>query len=182
MWFAPQWHKFLLGAIVCYAANGTLRVRTAVTCLAALVVALLIGAARDDGSDWVGSVGMWVGAATAALLLWAARRGTLYDWLSWRPLLFVGTISYSLYLVHAPVISVILGLQKRLAADSPAVGIALFVLCFPAAVAAAWVSYQLVERPSLHLAAHFRPGGRRKPGGDAEALAGGIEGPLPASN
>ena len=40
---------------------------------------------------------------TATLLVEAARRGKLAVWLNLRPFLFVGMISYSLYLIHNPI-------------------------------------------------------------------------------
>ena len=181
-WFPPQWHKFLIGAIVSYAAAGILRQRTAALCLAALTIAVSAQLWNDDGSDYIASAGLWVGLATAALLLLAVRLDMLYRWLNWRPLLVVGTISYSLYLIHTPVGIVLLAVQKRLVGDSPVGAICFFLLNAAAAIAAAWVMYQLVERPSLKAAAYFRPGGRRGARRGPEELAGGIEGPLPAAD
>ncbi len=51
----------------------------------------------------------FVGMATAALLIGAARphqRNVLRHILGWKPLAFIGTFSYSLYLLHAPLIQV----------------------------------------------------------------------------
>ena len=41
--------------------------------------------------------------ATAGLLYLASRLGTLTTWLNFRWLLFLGSISYSLYLIHNPI-------------------------------------------------------------------------------
>jgi peptidoglycan/LPS O-acetylase OafA/YrhL len=55
-------------------------------------------------------VDTFVGLATAAALIGAARphrQDVLHRMLSWRPLAFIGTFSYSLYLIHAPLLQVV---------------------------------------------------------------------------
>lgn len=52
----------------------------------------------------------FVGMATAALLIGAARphqRNVLRQLLGWKPLAFIGTFSYSIYLLHAPLVQVV---------------------------------------------------------------------------
>lgn len=52
----------------------------------------------------------FVGLATAALLIGAATphpRNVMHRALSWKPLTFVGTFSYSIYLIHAPLVQVV---------------------------------------------------------------------------
>lgn len=52
----------------------------------------------------------FVGLATASLLIGAARphqRNILQRVLSWQPLAFTGTFSYSLYLIHAPLVQLV---------------------------------------------------------------------------
>ncbi len=82
-------------------------------------------------------------AAGTALLLWsgAGRRHWLARWLSWRPLVFVGLISYSLYLWHWPVIVLLkYYLVRDLGSWDICAALALMTGC-------AVLSWRYVERP-----------------------------------
>ena len=68
--------------------------------------------------------------------------GVLKDLISWRPLVLLGRISYSFYLLHA---LIILWIFKSTLQPSNIV--ILFCLSFGACLAAAIVSYILAERP-----------------------------------
>ena len=60
---------------------------------------------------------------------------------------FLGTISFSLYLVHVPVLVALQhGLHRRLSST------AIWVLGVLASLLAAWVFYRAVERPAHRLA------------------------------
>jgi peptidoglycan/LPS O-acetylase OafA/YrhL len=69
----------------------------------------------------------------------------LFRWLNWRPVRFLGELSYSLYLVH---FSVILGLRNWFP-DSPELLSGL--LGFPIAIAISINIYYLLERPCARL-------------------------------
>jgi peptidoglycan/LPS O-acetylase OafA/YrhL len=103
-----------------------------------------------------------VGWRAAAAALFAVAVINLYDR---RTALadFFGRISYSLYLLHWPVGSLVLSLvgQKLLGVTSDASKI--FVVCigFVACVAAAWALYAAVERPAQRWASRFGYGRRR---------------------
>ncbi|MBT5084088.1 MAG: acyltransferase [Rhodospirillaceae bacterium] len=80
---------------------------------------------------------------STAMIIWAGsnRRTVVGHVLTWRPVVFVGLISYSLYLWHWPV----LVLQRALALEEPgtlAKGGALIL-----SVLLAWLSYRFVETP-----------------------------------
>ncbi len=87
----------------------------------------------------------------SALIWWAYRRDRMASMLSSRPLQFLGTISYSLYLFHASVgwrLIKVSGLF--LDKDLPRIAVALvFGLGVGVCVFASWVAWKLVERPSL---------------------------------
>ena len=156
VWFLPHWHKFLIGAVVAYAAAGRLRVSTALIAVIVLAVAVTARCLIGVPTTSILIAGLIAGPATAGLLLLAVRRQALYRWLDWRPLLFVGGVSYSVYLIHIPVVTVLLGAQKRLVATSEPMVIAFFIASLALSVAAAWVMFQLVERPALRLAKRVR--------------------------
>ena len=99
---------------------------------------LLVAAAVVHGmqSDWLSS-GAGLVAALAILLLPAIKA---------RLLLFLGTISYSLYLIHVPFGGKLINLAQRLP-DNPALRLMLLLLATVTTIMAAWVFYLLIERP-----------------------------------
>jgi peptidoglycan/LPS O-acetylase OafA/YrhL len=101
------------------------------------------------GREWGGA---FFGLASASLIAFApAFRG--------RAVLFMGGISYSLYLVHVPIGGRIINLAERLPAGpfirAAAVGVALLV-----SVVFAYGFFRLVESPSHRLAKRIRPTSR----------------------
>jgi peptidoglycan/LPS O-acetylase OafA/YrhL len=86
------------------------------------------------------------------------------------PVAWLGTISYSLYLLHVPVGYRVLGVFRRWS-DSPLLGIAAMAGALAAAVAAAALLHRYVERPALRLATRIgyrpAPSASRLPAGPA---------------
>ncbi|HEV7762628.1 MAG TPA: acyltransferase [Acidimicrobiales bacterium] len=105
-------------------------------------------------------VGSTVVASAATL-----TDGGLLRFLSRRPLVFLGTISYSLFLWHIPVF---LTLQRSAADWSSAARVLVGV---PLAFALAWLSYALVERPLLRRSRQARE--RRRTRAAARAATNG---------
>jgi peptidoglycan/LPS O-acetylase OafA/YrhL len=93
----------------------------------------------------------------AALLLYvlftdaATQRHRLSRMLSWRPLVAVGLFSYSLYLIHAPLIHACYLVLNPLLHPRPEVMFLLLVCCLPLIVAAAHAFYTVFERPFLNI-------------------------------
>jgi peptidoglycan/LPS O-acetylase OafA/YrhL len=87
------------------------------------------------------------GAALALLLVAAIRfhAWPLFRWLNYRPIAFIGVLSYSLYLVHA----VLLSLVERLWPQWHAPLRSLVALC--ASLLISWAIYLCVERPCARL-------------------------------
>lgn len=73
--------------------------------------------------------------------------------LQWRPLAYVGTVSYGIYLLHKPALDFAHRLLHKLGTDSPP---ALFALGLLLSIAIASVSYQYFESPLLRLKSAFR--------------------------
>lgn len=106
-------------------------------------------------------VGLTVGSALIALV---ARRGPATRLLSSRPLVWVGTFAYSLYLVHAPCLQLVqqyLIFPFRLSRAGQFVAVVL--VGYPCIVVASYAFHRLFERP-------FLP--RRRLAAEAEALRG----------
>ena len=68
-----------------------------------------------------------------------------------KPFVFLGTISYSLYLIHTPfgTDGLINFLQNYILSDNGRIWLMIF--SFPAVIFAAWVFYLIVEKPSINL-------------------------------
>jgi peptidoglycan/LPS O-acetylase OafA/YrhL len=67
------------------------------------------------------------------------------------PIAWLGTISYSIYLLHVPVGGRVMNLASRLA-PTPATEAAAVAIAFAASISAAYALYTLVERPARDLA------------------------------
>jgi peptidoglycan/LPS O-acetylase OafA/YrhL len=89
-----------------------------------------------------------VAAATAALV--AFDIGAIG-----RPVLSVGALSYSLYLIHGPVGGRVVNLGARYS-DGPAAELLVTLLAVLLSLIAAYVLYRLVEQPSQRLAAQLK--------------------------
>ena len=84
--------------------------------------------------------------------------------ISWRPLAAIGVMSYSLYLVHQPIVEALDHLLLR-AGAAPLTAFLAVVLLLPAIAAVAWVLFVTVERRTLR-----SPGGAPAEPGSPEAL------------
>ena len=85
--------------------------------------------------------------------------------LEWRPLAYVGTVSYGIYLLHKPALDVARKLLHRLAIASPE---ALFIAGLTLSVLAAAISFRYFESPLLRLKSAFQTP-RAKPTGPLAA-------------
>jgi peptidoglycan/LPS O-acetylase OafA/YrhL len=130
---------------------------------AAGVISLItfIWATAGEKGGWrAATVGFSLMAATSALLtvaLFLQRESLLSRALSWSPLVFVGRISYGIYLFHGPVWHLV---ARVMHLSSGAVGtlpqeLAAFSIVFAATVAIAWLHYQMVEQRFLALRDRF---------------------------
>jgi len=99
-------------------------------------------------------VDLTVGTAVAGVFvaLDQGRLPTMVRLLSLRPLVFVGTFAFSLYLIHAPVLAMLTTyVVKPAGLDSmPSLGLLLALGC-PAAIGAAYLFFLVFERPFLSI-------------------------------
>jgi peptidoglycan/LPS O-acetylase OafA/YrhL len=87
---------------------------------------------------------------------WIARA------LAWRPLVAIGAMSYSLYLVHQPLVEVSAALLGARAGTAPSTVLVELLLLVPVYLLAAWLLFMLVERRSVDAASlEAVPWGRR---------------------
>ena len=108
--FLPFWYGFLIGVAVCWAMQRVIPRR--------VVLCLRRNARR--GGDLALRHRALTCVVTALLLMEAARRGKLSVWLNHPALLFVGMISYSLYLIHNPITGAFYRAAYKITGRSPA--------------------------------------------------------------
>lgn len=124
---------------------------TAAAAALALALALPRGDAAADDVLWLPDLA--VGAAVALLFVWSG--GALAPWparvLALRPLVALGAFSYSLYLVHGPLVIVLGALLWRVQAGTAVSGLA-YALLVPAVVALAYAFHRAFERPFMSAA------------------------------
>jgi peptidoglycan/LPS O-acetylase OafA/YrhL len=94
--------------------------------------------------------------------------------IAWRPLVALGTISYSLYLVHQPVIQLFAMSLEQMRPDlSPTMVFLVLLLAFPIVLLLAWILFVTVERRTIS----SHTGGLRVP-----SFAVGLRSMLPATS
>ncbi|WP_445193141.1 acyltransferase family protein [Sphingomonas sp. Tas61C01] len=135
--FLPLWGCFYVG-VMAYRAG---RSNIAIVGLGVLSIALASYNSFTQTS-----------AVTAVGLFFALRSGWILSGLNWRWLQFLGTISYSLYLLHSPVTGAVGFVTRRALGDTVFASVAALVLATAASVVAAWILWAIVERPTHRLA------------------------------
>lgn len=93
-----------------------------------------------------------LGLGVAGLLISVSLRdkGLVYRTLSWRPLAAIGVFSYSLYLVHAPLLQVLWMVAVEPFDLTPGAFLAvMWLVAVPLIVAAAYGFYLLAEKPFM---------------------------------
>nr|WP_075223218.1 acyltransferase [Acuticoccus yangtzensis] len=95
-----------------------------------------------------------VGAAAAALILTTIRLSA--PRLIARPLLWLGAMSYSLYLVHVPIGGRVVNLGRRFVPDTAAGELALSLTALAVSLAAATLFYHVVEKPAIRASHRVR--------------------------
>ena len=139
--FLGTWFRFFLGAVTCWSMLG--RIGREIPGSFILVL-LVLGIYTND----LRSV---AAALTALVILISHKRGGLDRWLSGPVWQFLGNISYSLYLVHCVVALPLINWLWTLTPQSPATAVSLLMLGVAFSVAAAWLFYFYIERPSIAL-------------------------------
>ena len=164
-WFGPlaNFDSFAAGMAVAIiaAACGDRRPLGPRTRLALRLTALAILAAAfafRQANAWPGvyfstlcAVGF--GALVAAAVL-GSGRGRWERVLGCRPLLWLGTISYSIYLWHEPVLLALAG-WHGLVRQAPGAFVPDTAVVVAVSILAGWLSYTLIERPTSQLGRVF---------------------------
>ena len=144
--FTRFWELMIGAALAAVPANsgffaGSQRFHSAISVAGVLLIAAsMVGQVVDRMGAFVG-----VGATVGAAMFIAAGPHALPNRsaFSWRPVVYVGLISYPLYLWHWPFLSLLRITQVEDRTGFPILRILMVVL----AVAAAVLTYHLIERP-----------------------------------
>ncbi|MBE0689258.1 MAG: hypothetical protein IH587_03945 [Anaerolineae bacterium] len=74
-----------------------------------------------------------------------------------RPAVSIGLFSYSIYLMHVPIISVLAMVLMRMGVDGELLYVLLFVIGFPLAIVLTYLFHIVFERPFMPQAAKKEP-------------------------
>ena len=167
----PKWLQFALGGLVYYrlaVATGW-RAAAADVVLSGFVMVLTVALIIHPSLQWQNPVTqLWIAACLASTLRWLrpfddSLRQFLTRLSLWIPLHRLGQMTYSVYLVHAPVVMIVTGFALTQGPISVAAWLSVVVpLAILASLLSAWVFYQLVERHCLNrpVPSQMRPGSR----------------------
>ena len=143
-----------IGALLAVALAGRARPRSpargsAVLGWAALVVLLAVAVALPEGIDWPGAWALLPTVPTAVLIWvgWQSPANGPVRVLGRAPMVWVGGLSYSIYLWHWPVIVLGGWTAQAAGATLPAWGTVALALV---SLVPAWLSWRLVESPIHH--------------------------------
>jgi peptidoglycan/LPS O-acetylase OafA/YrhL len=150
-WFIGSWHLFAAG-VVCY---WTFARKIHPAFMGVLVcLALSLGFRADSHG-----VGFVIGPATALAVLAVGRSGNLGTWLNSPVFCYLATISYSLYLIHFHIVSIIFRAGMRNSGRSTASGILWALVAAGVSIGLAHLVWLFVERPSKRLSSSLKPRG-----------------------
>ena len=143
----------MLGSLAAYSPKNSNRTRylsLALFLVAALGMKLAIHffKARMDGQI---SMDLLVGLVAAAAMTYAAiaPHSLLTRALSWKPLAFVGTFAYSIYLIHAPLLQCEWLVLRAMHVSDTVGFVAGCFIGLPIIVALSYVFFWFCERPFL---------------------------------
>jgi len=151
-WIAPSALVRIAGSFVCGAAlcryavlRGTLESRSALNDAAAMISLIVFLVLPSLGApDYV-----LIAVLAVFIAALAMSSGVTARLFSLAPMVWLGEISYSLYMVHFPVLRA-LGIAfkpERLAGMSPVAAAGIYCLCIATCIACATMLYYLVEKP-----------------------------------
>ena len=145
-WFVPFFYLFLAGALGAWRVAGHISDKAHLACLGLMSLSVFGDV----------PVARMYGFVAAGAIYWGARSDGLRSWLSGPLFQWLGRISYSLYLVHVPIVMVVLGLRARFRPDSNLVSFAAFVSVYVLALAVAQLFHKLIEEPCLRWSQRLR--------------------------
>lgn len=159
-----------VGACVLVKTSPAWLLRVPWALVAAAFLASVVAICMSNPYSWVKDNYYWIDLLVAcatiafvvAMSIGKAAGATAF--LSWRPIAGLGLFSYSLYLVHAPLLQVFWQLAVQpLGLDRNGSLIAVWVAGVPVMVVAAYLFYRVAERPFVEIAQRRQAAQRAAP-------------------
>lgn len=148
VWFIGHWHCFAVGVV-------SFKAVTTPTRWAEIAFGFIVALAAL--SVWLGRPEVGVAAATAVALCFAGWRDGLKRWLNYRPLRWLGGISYSLYVTHAVVGVVVCRTVFKRLGDSPGTVLLGVLAATGCSLVFAAILRRRVESPAIQWSHRYRP-------------------------
>jgi peptidoglycan/LPS O-acetylase OafA/YrhL len=140
--FLPYWFMFSTGVIVWWGIEGVINRNVVWVFIAFFWLFTAI----------TGEVEVMAATMTATLIYLCGVLNKLHIWLNFKPLQFLGLVSYSIYIIHVPVILFTLAIQNRLSRGGYFENFFFFLVVILLTIGAAITMYYLVELPSIQRA------------------------------
>jgi peptidoglycan/LPS O-acetylase OafA/YrhL len=144
-WAAFFFGQFFLGVLV----QRALADRRAEKSLAIYAVIVAIAIAMEWRPRLV------LALATGIILFCGGKIGALSRWPTSRAVAFMGRTSYSLFLIHFPVLVVVATLWERQQWTTPLGAVAGLMFAYVVSIAVATLFYRFVEEPAMRLGRRF---------------------------
>jgi peptidoglycan/LPS O-acetylase OafA/YrhL len=150
--FLPGWGNYLRGVagfaigVIAYAALPHAQ-RLGQARLQPLVWLSLIGLGLAFVLDWPPVFGILIYGLAFSLILGLAANPTSLPLLSSKPLVWLGTVSYSVYLLHI----VIYAFMTEFAGAAVVKGLVGKAILLPLVLLSAWTTYRWLERPAQRM-------------------------------
>jgi len=144
-WAAYFFGQFFLGVLVHHALRNPRAEKSLAIYVGLFAAALAI--------EW-----RWrlvVALATGLALFIGGKNGVLTSWPTSRAAAFLGKTSYSLFLIHFPVLVIVSTFWVQQEWTSPGAGMGGLVAAYAASVGAAALFYRFVEAPAMRLSKRF---------------------------
>lgn len=147
-WFIGTWWQFAMGMTVSWFVRGNVSDRFVLVVILLATSSAALGRISGNADVWGGE---WFAVGTAALIYLLVRTGRV-ERDPGRVPLYLGKVSYSLYLLHLPVLTITMGaVLKFMGSSVPALILAVSVGAAASFIAAEMLR-RFVEQPSIDLA------------------------------
>jgi peptidoglycan/LPS O-acetylase OafA/YrhL len=147
-WYMPL---FVAGMVAAHMAFKPGRIGRQPFAGSIVTLGLLSGCYYAVSKDWpIYASDLFIGFAIAGMCyaMTGAPRGPFYRFLIWRPVVALGTFSYSLYLMHHPIAQLLYA--NRPPWVSGEIGLFLyFIASLPVILFGCWAFYVVFERPFM---------------------------------
>lgn len=157
-WFIYYWFYFASGVLCYWAWRGTLSSRVfwgwMALLLGALIVSKLAHLPVSDRANLPLALG--VGMASVLLIYVSGASGGIWRWGGQRLWQYLGKISYSLYLIHVPMLAIVMRVAYKLTGERPLAAGAWYLVTAAICIVAAHALHVAVEKPSMKWVARFK--------------------------